>query len=94
MESNNANLMLIKKELVVTTNSRGWVYAMKLGEEIVQDAERKALTCEDESKIIGLQRKAQAAREFFTEFRQRVEQTKQVEGEVTTGEVPFVEVCY
>jgi uncharacterized protein involved in exopolysaccharide biosynthesis len=51
----------------------------QLADRLVKSKEDKALSEEDESKVVGLQRKAQAAREFLNEFLNEIERSKQVE---------------
>lgn len=72
-------LMLLKKEVCATTNTVGWRYVMQIAEQLVKAAEAAVIAEAEESKIVGLQRKAQAARDFFNKFRQKIEATKQVE---------------
>lgn len=72
-------LMLLKKEVVTTTNTPGWRYVMQIAEQLVKAAETAVIAEQEETKIVGLQRKAQAAREFLNEFRRKIEATRQVE---------------
>lgn len=75
----NQQLMVLKREVIATTNTVGWGYVMQIAEQLVKAAETAIIAEQEESKIVGLQRKAQAAREFLTEFRRKIEATRQVE---------------
>jgi bisphosphoglycerate-dependent phosphoglycerate mutase len=77
MDSNKE--MTIKQELVKTTSTPGWAYLKQLAEKLIKSKEDKALSEEEESKVVGLQRKAQAARKFLNEFLNEIERSKQVE---------------
>lgn len=72
-------IMARKQMLIATTNTPGWQVALQIAEQIAEDAAQKVINCEDETDVIKLQRKAQAAREFVTEFRSRVEEMRRLE---------------
>lgn len=80
----------VKQAIVATTNSAGWHHIKALAEMAVAAAERKALDCEDDSKIVGLQRKAQAAREFLNTFLALIEQSRMTDEPVEE----FIEVSF
>jgi hypothetical protein len=82
MDSSNKE-MTIKQELVKTTSTPGWAYMKQLAEKLVKSKEEKALSEEDETRVVSLQRKAQAAREFLNDFLNEIERRKQVEAPVT-----------
>jgi hypothetical protein len=76
-------------ELSRTVNSLGWGIAMKLAEDAVSDASERVMTCEDDALIVGLQKKAQAAREFLADWKRRIEAMKNV---AITPTESFIEV--
>lgn len=79
-------LLLLKREVINTTNSIGWHYVLKIADELVKSAEAAVIQEQNETKIVGLQRKAQAAREFLNQFRQKIEATRQVDTEDASPE--------
>jgi hypothetical protein len=86
----NEHQMARKAALINTTNTPGWHVAMQIAEDLVRAIEKKALDCEDETKVISLQRQAKASRQFASEFFHTIEATKQIEG--SEDEDDFVEV--
>lgn len=50
-----------------------------MAEQLVCEAEKELVACDDESKVIGLQRKAQAARKFWEGLKQRIQSSTQIE---------------
>lgn len=48
-------------------SSTGYPVLLSVADEILKEKERAVLSCEDEKKLARLQRKAQAAREFWEE---------------------------
>lgn len=59
-----------------TTNTPGWSVVLATAQLVLRDRELAALECQDDDKIIGLQRKAQAAREFMRDFTNAIESAK------------------
>jgi len=72
-------LMLMKKEVISTTHSRGWYYIKKMAEDTVARMERTAIDEEDDIKGSALRRQAKAARQFLADFLQQIEITSRVE---------------
>lgn len=87
--------MAIKREVVNTTNTLGWNHIIRIAEQLVAAKEKLALSENDETKIVGLQRKAQAAREFLNEFLRKIEVTRQPDSPSEEADVVlFNEVAY
>lgn len=74
--------LLRAHELQATMNSAGWRVALEVMESIVRDFSAEAMDCDDESKIVGLQREARAARRFVKEFNTRVAGGSRIESDV------------
>ncbi len=74
----DSNELTLKHELVNTTATNGWFHIRSLAEKLLVSKERAALTEENETKIIALQRKAQAAREFWMELVDTITKSKTV----------------
>jgi hypothetical protein len=72
-------LMLRKREIVSTTNSRGWYFVKELAEKTIAKMERDAIDEDDETKGALLRRHAKAAREFYNKFSQQVESMRHVD---------------
>lgn len=60
-------------------NQPGWRVVDEMAEQLVREAESEVIACEDESKVIALQRKAQAARQFWQGLKQRIHNNTQIE---------------
>lgn len=58
-------------------NSTGWPVVLEIAENAVSEVEREALDCEDESKVLQVQREARAARKFLNKFRVMLESQRQ-----------------
>jgi len=89
--ANQAALMVMKKEIVATTNTTGWAYIRKFADRVVTDMERKAIDEEDDVKGNNLRREAKAARIFFNDLMTRIELAKQVTDEPTDDD--FVDIA-
>jgi hypothetical protein len=64
--------MIRASELRGTLASQGWRVVNEIIEAIVKGAESAALDCDDEAKIVPLQRDARVARKLFNEFQTRI----------------------
>jgi Tfp pilus assembly protein PilX len=62
-----------------TMNTRGWQFAMEMAESAVKEAEEAALNCDDDAKVIGLQKEARAARLFLKNWTARLQQAAVIE---------------
>ena len=71
--------MLRKREVVTTTNSRGWYYIQQIAEDTIRLMERDAIDEEDDTKGSLLRRQAKAAREFYTRFSQQIEAMRRID---------------
>lgn len=93
---NRAAELAIKREVIVTTNTVGWNQVVRIAEQLVVAKEKAALAETDDAKIIGLQRRAQAAREFLTEFLRKIDTTRQPDTPLdeSDGLILFNEVAY
>lgn len=76
METANQVQQARTVELVRTVNSLGWKIVMELAEDAVKEAETAVWNCKDRAQRDDLVLKAQAAREFLSGFRQRIESAK------------------
>jgi hypothetical protein len=56
-------------------SGRGWQVAAEIAASLVKDAEDNALSCSDDSKVLGLQKEAKASREFWKKFQNRIAET-------------------
>jgi hypothetical protein len=92
---NSTDLMLIKKDVIATTATRGWYHIKQLAEDTVKQAEREAIDEEDDTKGNNLRREAKAARKFLNSFLKSVEVMKLVEAADNTSseEDDFYEVA-
>jgi hypothetical protein len=80
----------IKRELLVTTASKGWFYVAQIAENSVKDIEAKCFDEDDEAKGAELRRQAKAARTFMKNFMSQIEAYKSAE---TDFDDNFVEVA-
>ena len=80
--------MIKASELRATTGSQGWRVVNEIMEAIVKEAEAAALDCDDEAKIVPLQRDARVARKLFNEFNRRIT------GGTSISEDDFTPVSY
>ncbi len=80
-----------KSDLVNMINSVGWFIASKVAKDKLEEMERYALDCEDESKIPSLVREAKAARKFWDAFLQTIDNAK---NPAETPADSFIEVSY
>lgn len=65
--------MIRAADLRATIGSQGWRVVNDIIESIVKGAESAALDCDDETKIVSLQRDARVARKIFQEFKRQIE---------------------
>lgn len=91
MELTQEQTSLRAQELVRTVNSYGWTMAMEIAEQSVQEAVEALLNNQDSAKTVNLQLKAQASREFLTNFKQRIAASMTVGGSNDSND--FVQVA-
>jgi hypothetical protein len=77
----NSELMARKHALIQTTSSQGWRCVVAIAEEVARAAEVRALECDDEDKVLGLQREARASRQFLKSFLTAITNAEQVDNE-------------
>jgi hypothetical protein len=75
----NDRQVLVAAALNQTISTRGWQFAMELAEAAVKEAEEAALNCEDDSRVVGLQKEARAARIFLKNWKEKVQQAAVIE---------------
>jgi hypothetical protein len=83
---NDSELMMKKREIVSTTNSRGWYYVKEVAEKTIQKMERDAIDEEDDAKGSLLRRQAKAARQFLTTFLDHIESMRRIDAPETPDE--------
>lgn len=66
-------------DLQSVMNSAGWRVVTEIMDAIAEEFSAEAMDCDDESKIIGLQREARAARRFIKKFNSRVSAGTRIE---------------
>jgi hypothetical protein len=59
-----------------TVNSQGWPVIIETALAVLKIKEAEALECEDDSQVIRLQRKAQAAKDFLTAWMHEVDRVQ------------------
>lgn len=59
------------RDLLAVIHSEGWKVVSAIAEESIKAQEREVILCEDETKVVALQRKAQAARNFWELLKSR-----------------------
>jgi hypothetical protein len=77
-------------ELQRTTSTAGWAMAMSIADDVAKESQQALMECDDESKIVGLQRKAAASREYLETFRRRIQDAINID--FSTPDSQFIEV--
>lgn len=71
-------------------NATGWTVVIEIAELAVSEIEREALDCEDENKVVQMQREARAARKFLTKYRILLESHRQAAETPTDEFIPVM----
>jgi hypothetical protein len=66
-------------DLLGMMNSPGWRAAAEIAEQLIQRTEKDALACDEEDKIVGLQREARVARKFWNDLQNVMRSTTQID---------------
>lgn len=88
----NEQITAEKAALIATTATPGWRVVMRIAGEMVAEMTTEALNCDDDTKALRLLTKAQAAKDFFTRFSQRIENHKLLN--VEDGNNDFMQLTY
>jgi hypothetical protein len=67
------------RDLLAVLHSEGWKVVSAIAEESIKAQEQEVILCDDETKVVGLQRKAQAARMFWETLKSRCTSSTQLE---------------
>jgi hypothetical protein len=78
----NAQLMLVKKEVIATLATRGWYFVNERAKAVITKMTSDAIDCEDKAKSETLVTEARAAKKFWNQLQQSLQVSTQVDGEV------------